>query len=118
MSIEEAELGKLTKDHLYTHDQVSRQKAELEKIGEDFVLLGNNLKKHPQNIRIGEAKITLKADRNEDRIVLWSTLDIISMFHIVVRLSLEARLEVQEDLPARALLAIRCRPQIEAGRLR
>ena len=86
MSIEDAELGKLTRDHLYAHDQVARQKAELEQIGEDLILLGENLKKHPQNIRIGEAKITLKGDRDEDRTVLWSTLDITDIFHTVEEL--------------------------------
>ena len=82
MSIEDAELGKLTRDHLYAHEQVARQKAELEQIGESLILLGSNLRKNPQNIRIGEAKITLK-NRNEDRTVLWSTLDIADIFHIV-----------------------------------
>ena len=82
MSIEDAELGKLTRDHLYAHEQVARQKAELEQIGESLILLGSNLRKNPQNIRIGEAKITLK-NRNEERTVLWSTLDIADIFHIV-----------------------------------
>ena len=49
MSMEEAELGRLTKDHLETHDQVARQKAELEQIGENLVLLGETLK---NNLRI------------------------------------------------------------------
>ena len=83
MSMEDAELGKLTRDHLYAHSQVTRQKAELEQIGENLILLGSNLRKYPQNIRIGEAKITLKDDQNQDRTLLWSTLDIADTFHIV-----------------------------------
>ena len=56
MSIEDAELGKLTRDHLYAHEQVARQKAELEQIGESLILLGSNLRKHPQDIRIGKPR--------------------------------------------------------------
>ena len=81
--MEDAELGKLTRDNLYAHDQVARQKAELKQIGESLILLGSNLRKYPQNIRIGEDKITLKDDQNQDRILLWSTLDIDNIFHIV-----------------------------------
>ena len=95
MSIEDAELGKLTRDHLYAHDQVARQKAELEQIGENLVLLGSNLRKQPQNIRIGEAKITLKGNGNEDRTALRSTLDIADIFHIVENLKQATEREQQ-----------------------
>ena len=37
MDIEDAILGKLTKDHLQTHDMVARQTAELEQIGDDLI---------------------------------------------------------------------------------
>lgn len=87
MSIEDASLGKLTKDHLRAHQQVSEYGAELEQIGEDLILLGNNLKKRPQDIRIGEAKITLKIDRNQDRIVLLSQLNILEILRKVVELN-------------------------------
>ncbi len=43
MSMEDTELGRLTKDHLETHNQVARQKAELEQIGENLILLGETL---------------------------------------------------------------------------
>ena len=82
--MEDAELGKLTRDHLYAHGQVARQKAELEQIGENLILLGSNLRKYPQNIRIREAKITLKDDRNEDRThPLVHVGAIADIFHIV-----------------------------------
>ena len=87
MSIEDASLGKLTRDHLRAHEQVSKYAAELEQIGDDLILLGNNLKKRPQDIRIGEAKITLKSDRNQDRIVLLSQLNIPGILHKVVELN-------------------------------
>ena len=47
MSIENAELGKLTRDHLYAHGQVAMQKAELEQIDENLILLSSNLRKYP-----------------------------------------------------------------------
>ena len=83
MNTEDTEFGKLVKDHLYTHEQVSEQRAELEKIGEELILLGNNLKEHPQNIHIGEAKITLQDNRHEDRIILLSTMNIAEILHTV-----------------------------------
>ena len=88
-------MGKLTRDHLYAHGQVARQKAELEQIGENLILLGSNLRKYLQNIRIGEAKITLKDNQNEDRTLLWSTLDITDIFHIVVDLKQATEREQQ-----------------------
>ena len=87
MSIEDAELGKLTKDHLETHQQVARQKAELEQIGEDLILLGENLRKRPENIRFWEAKLTLKDGRNEDKIVLLDTFNIDRIFNTVNELT-------------------------------
>ena len=99
MSMEDAELGKLTRDHLYAHGQVARQKAELEQIGENLILLGSNLRKYPQNIRIGEAKITLKDDQNEDRTLLWSTLDIADIFHTVEDLKQATEQEATDRTP-------------------
>ena len=97
MNIEDATLGKLTKDHLQTHQQVARQKAELEQMGDYLILLGNNLKNRPQDIRIGEDKITLKSERNEERIVLPSQLDICQVLRRVQELNellqMEERLE-------------------------
>ena len=87
MNIEDATLGKLTKDHLRTHQLVARQKAELEQMGDDLILLGNNLKNRPQDIRIGEAKITLKSEQHEERIVLPSQLDICHVLQRVQELN-------------------------------
>ena len=60
-----------------------------------MTLLGNNLKKHPQNICVGEAKVTLKADRNEDRTVLWCRLDILGIFQTLEELKQATELEQQ-----------------------
>ena len=95
MTMEDAELGRLTKDHLHSHAQVSKYKAELEQVGDDLILLGNNLKKNSQNIRVGEAKVTLKSDRNEDRTVLWSRLDIADVFQTVEKLKQANEVEQQ-----------------------
>ena len=76
MSIEDEELGRLTNEHLHSHDEASRLKAELEQVGESLILLGNNIKKNPQQIRPEEARVILKDQRNEDRPILWPTLSI------------------------------------------
>ena len=60
-----------------------------------MILLGNNLKKHPQNICVGEAKVTLKTDRDEDRTVLWCRLDIPSIFQTLEALKQATELEQQ-----------------------
>lgn len=73
--MENAELGKLIQDHRATHKQAARKKAELEQIGEELILLGNNLKNQPQNIRSGEAKITVKDSGGDEKTILLSTLD-------------------------------------------
>ena len=85
--MEDATLGKVTNDHLHIHEQVSRDKAELEQIGDALILLGNNMKKHHPDIRIGEAKVTLKSDQNEEIIVLLSQLDIVSIIQKVEKLN-------------------------------
>ena len=95
MNTEDTEFGKLVKDHLYTHEQVSEQRAELEQIGENLVLLGNNLKEHPQNIHIGEAKITLQDDRHGDRIIRLSTMNIADILHTVEELKQATEREQQ-----------------------
>ena len=76
MSIEDEELGRLTNEHLHSHNEASRLKAELEQVGEILILLGNNLKKNPQQIRPEEARVILKDQRNEDRVIRWSTLSV------------------------------------------
>ena len=83
MEMEDAELGRLARDHLCAHEQVARQKAELERVGEDLMLLGDNLKRRPQSIRVEEAKVTLKDDRGEDRTVPWSALNVADIFRTV-----------------------------------
>ena len=72
MTIGDTELGRLTKDHLQTHNQVARHRAELEQFGENLILLGNNLKAHPQDISVAEAKVMLKDDHAQDRTILWT----------------------------------------------
>ena len=51
MTMDNADLGKLVDDHEKTHDQVSKLTAELERIGEGLILLGNNLNQRPETIR-------------------------------------------------------------------
>ena len=75
MAIEDAALGRLTKEHLKTHNQVTRQKAELEQIGENLILLGTSLKTHPQDIDIADAKIMLRHDHAQERTILRTGLD-------------------------------------------
>ena len=74
--MDNADLGELINSHLNAREQVVRLKAELEQIGEDLILLGNNLKGHLENIRSGEAQIVLKDTGYADRTVLWRRMDI------------------------------------------
>ena len=87
--MEHEQLGKLVEDHRGTHERVAEQEAKLEQTGDNLILLGNNLKKNPLNIRIGQAKTTLKDDRNEDKNVLLSALNISDIFHAVEELRQE-----------------------------
>ncbi len=76
MTMDNADLGKLVDDHEKTHDQVSKLSAELERIGEGFILLGNNLQQSPETILVGEAKIIVKDENHNDRTLIWSELGI------------------------------------------
>jgi hypothetical protein len=95
MSMDDAELGRSIRDHLCAHNQVARYRAELEQAGEAMALLGDNLKKDPPNIRVWEAKITLKDDHGEDRTVPRSTLNMARIFDMVENLKQAAETERQ-----------------------
>ena len=84
--MEHEQLGKLVEDHQDTHERVAEQEAKLEEVGDNLILLGNNLKKDPLNISIGQAKITLKGDRYEDKNVLRSALNMSNIFQAVEEL--------------------------------
>ena len=73
--MENAELGRLVQDHRDMHQLAARRRAELEQVGEYLILLGNNLKNHPQSVRPGEAKITVTDANGDDRTILLSELD-------------------------------------------
>ena len=74
------DLGELINNFLNAHEQVANLKAELEQIGEDLILLGVNLKQHPENVRFEEAKIILKDKWNDDRTVLERRVSISEIF--------------------------------------
>ena len=93
MTIRDTELGRLTKAHLQTHNQVARQKAELEQFGENLILLGSSLKAHPQDIHVAEAKVMLKDDHDQDRTILWTSLDIPTVIHALEELNLATQRE-------------------------
>lgn len=93
--MDNADLGKLINDHLDAHERVVNLKAELEQIGEDLILLGNNLKQQPENIRTGEAKIILKDKKYEDRTVLWQKLNIVDILHTLEAYKTDAVREKQ-----------------------
>ena len=87
MEVGDAELGKLTKDHLEAHEQVANRRAELEQIGENLVLLGETLKNRPQTISFEEAKLTLKDSHFQEKTVLLRTLDLRNVIETVEDLS-------------------------------
>jgi hypothetical protein len=99
MTIGDTELGRLTKDHLQTHNQVAKHRAELEQFGDNLILLGNNLKAHPQDISVAEAKVMLKDDHTQDRTILWTALDIPTILHELEELHLATQRE--QDLAHR-----------------
>ena len=93
--MDNADLGKLINDHLNAHEQVVNLRAELEQTGEHLILLGDNLKKHPENIRSGEAKIILKDKQYDDRTILWRRLNIADIFQTLEQYKESAALEKQ-----------------------
>ena len=99
MTIGDTELGRLTKDHLQTHNQVARHRAELEQFGENLILLGSSLKAHPQDISVAEAKVMLKDEHAQDRTILWAGLDIPTILHTLEELHLTTQRE--QDLAHR-----------------
>ena len=100
MTMDNVDLGELVDDHEKTHDQVSKLTAELERIGEGLILLGNNLKQRPETIRAREAKIILKDEQHNDRTVLWSELDIADVLRALEEFQ---RASVREQQLARQL---------------
>ena len=73
--MEDAKLGALVRSHHEAHDQVVELRAELEKIGEELILLGTNLTKDPGRIQIGEADIKLTDESENGRVLIRSSLE-------------------------------------------
>ena len=93
--MDNTDLGRLIHDHLNAHEQAVSLKAELEQMGEDLILLGDNLKQQPENIRSSEAKIILKDKHYDDRTILWQRLNMNAIFQTLEEFKQAARLEQQ-----------------------
>lgn len=93
--MDNADLGELINDHLSAHEQVVHLRAEIKQSGEHLILLGNNLKQRPENIRPREAEIILKDTGYADRIVLWRQLNIADIFQTLEQYQEAAALEKQ-----------------------
>ena len=81
MTTENTDLDKLIDDREKTHDLVAELKAELGRIGADWVLLGNHLSQHPETIHTSEDKIMLGANQSLPR----SELDLATVLRAVER---------------------------------
>ena len=96
MSMDDAELGRSIRDHLCAHNQVARYRGRT-RAGRrgTWPCSATTSKKIPMNIRVWEAKITLKDDHGEDRTVPRSTLNMARIFDMVENLKQAAETERQ-----------------------
>ena len=74
--MQNSKLGETIREHERVHDLAVRYRAELEQMGDFLITIGGHLKKDPDSLGLGEAKVIVRNEHDEETAILWSQIDI------------------------------------------